>query len=256
MKRLTMKSKNQLPYIIYKYILVSMRCMAFLTIIFLLTTWSFLSARDQDLKNIHYRSFKNSTQLKKYLKWSPQRQPLISAHRGGPMKGFPENALETFENALKYAPCLIECDVRLSADAVPVLMHDPTLERTSTGSGNINQLTLHQLKQLFLKDPNSNITPYRIPTLTETLLWAKKRAVLTLDIKDENLFEPVIREIQRLGVEGHTIIIVYNFQHMIKVYQLAPELIISVPVTGIESQQKLFSFPVPAENILAFVGVR
>ena len=203
----------------------------------------------------NYLSFADAKELQAYMKWHPARVPLISAHRGGPMKTFPENALETFENTLNYGPCLIECDVRLTKDAHLVMMHDSTLDRTTTGKGKVSAYTLAQIKQLFLKDINNRITRYRIPTLGETLQWARGRAILTIDVKSDVGYEPVISEIRRYKAEGHSIIIVYNFEGLLEVHNLAPDLMISAYVTGMESIEKMFATGIPGKNLTAFVGV-
>jgi glycerophosphoryl diester phosphodiesterase len=123
----------------------------------------------------HYRSFVSVDELRDYLAWSPNRMPLIAAHRGGPLPGFPENCIETFENALTYAPCLIECDVRRSADSVLVLIHDEDLDRTTTGSGRVDEHTLAEIQALHLADDDGRRTGYTVPTLAEALSWARER---------------------------------------------------------------------------------
>ena len=115
--------------------------------------------------------------------WFQNPQPLISAHRGGPYPGFPENAIETFENISNYIPTIIECDVSMSKDSILVLMHDKTLDRTTTGQGNITDLTYEELKKLQLIDNNGNVTSYQIPTLEEVLVWGKDKMLFTLDVK-------------------------------------------------------------------------
>jgi glycerophosphoryl diester phosphodiesterase len=207
--------------------------------------------------NPNYRSFVHAGELQAYMKWHPARKPLISAHRGGPMGNFPENALETFENTLKYGPCLIECDVQVTKDGRLVMMHDNTLDRTTTGKGKVSHHTLAQIKKLFLKDAGNKITGFRVPTLAEVLGWTVGRAVLTIDVKakDGVPFEQVIFEIRGYKAEGHVIIIVYNIEDMLKVHRLAADLMISVAVNGIKGVEKLFAAGVPAENLIAFVGV-
>jgi glycerophosphoryl diester phosphodiesterase len=207
--------------------------------------------------NPNYRSFANARELQAYMKWHTDREPLISAHRGGPMGDFPENALETFENALKYGPCLIECDVQVTKDGCLVMMHDNTLDRTTTGKGKVSHHTLAQIKKLFLKNVSNKITGFRVPTMAEVLRWAVGRAVLTIDVKakDGVPFDQVISEIRKYRAEGHAIIIVYNIEDMLKVHRLAADLMISVSVTGIKGVEKLFATGMPAENLIAFVGV-
>jgi glycerophosphoryl diester phosphodiesterase len=203
----------------------------------------------------NYRSFVGAKELHAYLKWYPGKEPLISAHRGGPEAGFPENAVETFENALQYGPCLIECDVRISKDGHLVMMHDETLDRTTNGSGAVSDHTLAELKELFLKDNNKKNTTYHIPTFGEVLKWAVGRAILTVDVKRDVTFEQVISEIREHQAEGHTVVIVYNHDDLLKVHQLAPDLMISASALGLTGVKTLLSTGVPPKNICAFVGV-
>src|SRR5690606_35917448 len=104
-----------------------------------------------------------------YLRWRPGAPVLVSAHRGGPRPGLPENALATFEYALNFAPALLETDVRRTADGTLVLLHDETLDRTTTGAGPVAARTLADLRTLYLLDPEGTATPHRIPTLAEAL---------------------------------------------------------------------------------------
>lgn len=203
----------------------------------------------------NYRSFADAGELQKYLEWHPGKEPLISAHRGGPEPGFPENAVETFENTLRYGPCLIECDVRITKDGQLVMMHDETLDRTTTGSGKVSDHTLAELKELYLKDNDKKQTTFRIPTFGEVLQWAKGRAVLTADVKREVAFQQVIAEIRAHKAEGHCVIIVYNNENLLTVHRLAPDLMISASALGMDGVKALFATDVPPGRICAFVGV-
>lgn len=102
--------------------------------------------------------------LMDFFSYTPDRIPLVSAHRGGPRKNFPENCLATFENTLRHTPALLEIDPRYTQDGEIVLMHDQTLERTTNGYGKVSDHTLAELKQLRLKDTEGKLTDYRIPT--------------------------------------------------------------------------------------------
>ena len=53
--------------------------------------------------------------------------PFVSAHRGGPQPGFPENCLATFENTLKHTFAILEIDPRYARDGAIVVHHDATL---------------------------------------------------------------------------------------------------------------------------------
>jgi len=203
----------------------------------------------------NYRYFTDVQQLQAYLRWSPERVPLIGAHRGGPMPGYPENSLVAFENSLKYAPSMIETDVRKSKDGYLVIMHDETLDRTTTGTGRVSDYTLAELRKLRLKDPTGQVTEYRIPTLGEVLEWARGRTIVQLDIKKPVTPEEIVQAIRRHQALSYTIVITYNRESALRYYQLNPELVLSVSATGMEGTRRLLETALPTRNMIAFVGV-
>lgn len=93
----------------------------------------------------------------------------ICAHRGA-MEVKPENTLAAFREAVRLGAQMIEFDVRLTKDEHLVILHDPTVDRTTNGSGAVNDLTFAQVRRL---DAGSWKSPEfkgeRIPTLEETL---------------------------------------------------------------------------------------
>src|SRR5262245_33750838 len=111
---------------------------------------------------LHTFNIRNASELKELLSYVEVRVPLILRHRGGALKLFPENCIATFENTLRSTHALLEVDPRYTKDGAIVLMHDATLDRTTTGAGNVADHTLAELKALRLKDPEGNITDYRI----------------------------------------------------------------------------------------------
>lgn len=76
-----------------------------------------------------------------------KKKPLVIAHRGGASLA-PENTLVAFEKARKLGVDAIELDVQMTRDGHLVVIHDDTVERTTDGEGEVNQLTLAQLKEL------------------------------------------------------------------------------------------------------------
>ncbi|MCD6204706.1 MAG: glycerophosphodiester phosphodiesterase family protein [Candidatus Marinimicrobia bacterium] len=210
----------------------------------------FLQAQEK-----HYLAFESPVQLQEYFRWSPDKAPIISAHRGGPMEGYPENCIETFEHALLYAPCLLECDVAKSKDSVLVMMHDRTLDRTTTGSGPVGDYTLEELRRLYLKDNQGNVTPYRIPTLAEVLDWARGRAIVELDIKRSITPEEIVAMIREKQALNYTVVITYDTETAKQYHTLEPQLMISASARGIEGTQRLLESGIDPKCIVAFVGV-
>jgi glycerophosphoryl diester phosphodiesterase len=109
--------------------------------------------------------------------------PLVAAHRGGAAL-WPENSLAAFRNALALGADLLETDVHLTADGEVVLLHDPTLDRTTSGRGAVGDLTLADVARLRLKAGDGALTDESPPTLAALLdLLAPGRASLLLEIK-------------------------------------------------------------------------
>lgn len=109
-------------------------------------------------------------------------RPLIFAHRGASAKA-PENTLAAFELALREGAPAIELDAKLSADGHVVVIHDPTVDRTTNGRGKVAQLTLSQLRAL---DAGSffsaNYRGEKIPTLEEVFELVGKRALINIEL--------------------------------------------------------------------------
>ncbi len=120
------------------------------------------------------------TKIVKQLKNPSDNYVLVAAHRGDWRK-MPENSIPGIKNCVETGVDIVEIDVRMTKDSVLVLMHDATLDRTTTGSGKISEWTLKDLQALFLKDASGKITPYKIPTLKEAMLAAKGEILVNLD---------------------------------------------------------------------------
>jgi glycerophosphoryl diester phosphodiesterase len=110
-------------------------------------------------------------------------RPLIAAHRGGALL-WPENSLLAFRNALALGVDFLETDAHLTADGEVVLLHDPTLDRTTTGRGAVSGTRLGDLAEIRLKAADGGVTSERLPRLAELLdLLAPSSAQLLLEIK-------------------------------------------------------------------------
>ncbi len=100
------------------------------------------------------------------------------AHRGGNTEA-PENTIEAFATAIqKYQVDMVEMDLRLTKDGIPVIFHDETIDRMTNGKGPVSSHTLKELKTKdvgYHFDPDGKkLFPYRgkgvrIPTLEEVL---------------------------------------------------------------------------------------
>ncbi len=195
------------------------------------------------------------SQIRPELHWTEDTKPMISAHRGGPAPGYPENAIETFQNTVDAIGfCIIECDVRRTADGELIMMHDETLDRTTTGSGPVAETDFATIQTLKLKDNSGSATEFKVPTLEQVLEWARDKAILTIDVKAE-LYSPVIAAVRQANARGYSVIITYTLEQALTVHKLAPELMISASATGVDGTQRLLDSKIPHGRLVGFVGV-
>jgi glycerophosphoryl diester phosphodiesterase len=207
----------------------------------------------QSSGKLNLLSVGNARQTQKLLHYTGDRLPLVSAHRGGSLPGWPENCLATFENTLSHTYAIMECDPRYTKDSLIVLHHDPGLGRTTNGQGNVSDYTLSELKKLRLKDRNGDVTDYQIPTLDEALEWAKGKTILVLDQKDVPVAERVKKTVEH-NAEANVIMIVYSFAEAKTCYGMNKNIMMEVMVPGIEEAIEFEKTGVPWRNVIAFVG--
>lgn len=139
--------------------------------------------------------------------------PLLIAHRGGAGLA-PENTIVAFRQAVDdWGADMIELDVHATADGECVVIHDPTVDRTTDGSGWVAEKTLAELRQL---DAGYRFTPdggrtypfrgqgVRIPTIGE-VLEALPDTRLTVELKTGAAQRPLFEAIRRAGASGRVI---------------------------------------------------
>jgi glycerophosphoryl diester phosphodiesterase len=106
----------------------------------------------------------------------------VVAHRGVHQDA-PENSLKAFQLAVELGADAIELDVRLTADAVPVVFHYFYLDEATSGSGTIFSYTLRELQATRLKTSSGELTDERIPTLSDVLDCFAGNIGLEIEVK-------------------------------------------------------------------------
>jgi len=101
---------------------------------------------------------------------------LVAAHRGGAAL-WPENSRRAFRQALDLGVDALEFDLHMTADREVVVLHDPTLDRTSTGKGPVRELSLADLAPVRLKARDGTVTDERILTFAQVLDLAASTSV-------------------------------------------------------------------------------
>ncbi len=145
------------------------------------------------------------TQIKQHeLSENPGDNIAIVSHRGAPGKG-PENTFASATAAISYGADYVEIDVRRSKDGVHYIIHDPTLERTTNGTGPVSQANSGYIDRL---DAGSwfgyEFAGEPVPRLYDFLKWIKGKTGIFFNIKDGDL-NAIIKMVYELGLEGNCI---------------------------------------------------
>ncbi len=214
----------------------------------------FVSAQAHSQSNkMHVLKISTPQQLQQYFKYTGQDIPLISGHRGGPDKGAPENSIAAMEYSLQFAPATFEIDPRLTKDSVVVLLHDDTLDRTTTGHGKLNSYTWAEIKKLKLKDVDGHVTSYGIPTLEEAIVWAKGKTVLILDKKDVPMMTTA-KLIKKHHAEAWVMITVHNAKEAKFYYDDNKNVMFEAFVKTKKAMEEYEQAGIPWQQIMAYVG--
>ena len=145
--------------------------------------------------------------------------PLRIAHRGASGRGLaPENTLAAFEKALDIGVDMLEIDVRVTGDGRLIVLHDPSLDRTTDREGIVRELGLEEIRQADAGDGE------RIPILREVFDLARHRAPILLEIKSDFIAERVVQAIAEAQFAEQVVVQSFNPQTVERVKRLAPHL--------------------------------
>lgn len=154
------------------------------------------------------------TQIAKQKDGTPRDHIYIVAHRANTYYGYvnavPDNSIPAIECAIQYGADMVELDVRPTKDHELVLMHNATIDDSTTGQGKVADYTYEELLQFDMRKGNS---PWRdadgnttkVPTLRQALLACKDRIYVNLDIKDAPVGQ-LVRIVKECGMEGQVML--------------------------------------------------
>jgi glycerophosphoryl diester phosphodiesterase len=156
-------------------------------------------------------------------------QPVIFAHRGASAHA-PENTLAAFELALAQHADAIELDAKLSADGRVVVIHDPTVDRTTDGHGRVNDLSFTELRSL---DAGSFFSEkYRgekIPSLDEVFEVVGRRTFINVELTNyysprDRLVETVCLLVKKFGLQKRVLFSSFFPSNLSKARAYLPEV--------------------------------
>jgi glycerophosphoryl diester phosphodiesterase len=197
--------------------------------------------------------------------------PVIVAHRGA-SSTYPENTLPAFEAAIALGAPVIELDVRLSADGVPVVMHDADVARTTDGVGLVHELTSGQLAAL---NAGTAEEPTPVPRLADVLVLASGRVGVAIEIKNnpgdpgyqadgERAVELALAEVDRAGFQGPVLVLSFNPRSIDRAKSVAPDVATGFLTTDLVDPREALAhvvraghdFHLPGSRVLLAVGER
>jgi glycerophosphoryl diester phosphodiesterase len=141
---------------------------------------------------------------------------LILGHRGSPGE-LPENTMGSFHRAREVGADGVELDVRLTRDGVPVVIHDETVDRTTSGTGAVAELTWNQIAGMRVRSRRSldredeagaePALSARVPRLEEVARWAAtSNAFLNVELKAPGTEKPSVEIIRSAGLMQRVLI--------------------------------------------------
>ncbi len=157
------------------------------------------------------------------------RTPLVFAHRGASFNA-PANTLAAFRAAREMGADGVELDTSLTADDVPVVIHDMSVDETTDGTGRVRDLTLRELKRL---DAGSyfdfSFRSERIPTLEEAFEAIGPDMLVNVELKalklrSFGLEDAVFSIIRKAGFARRVIVSSFNPFTLRRMHRIAPEM--------------------------------
>lgn len=151
------------------------------------------------------------------------------AHRGY-SELYSENTLPAFQKAIDHGADMIELDVHLTRDGIPVVIHDNDIERTSNGKGDVARFSLEELRQFdFDFKKTSGESFVSIPTLEEVIDLVKGKIQLNIEIKNcPYRYKGIEEAIASLLIENNFIsdTVVSSFDHfcLMTIKKIEPEI--------------------------------
>jgi glycerophosphoryl diester phosphodiesterase len=177
------------------------------------------------------------------------RRVVAIAHRGEHLH-HPENTMPAFEEAVRLGADYIEVDVRTTADGKLVLSHDGTVDRCTSGKGEVAKMTFDEIRSL---DAGARMAPEfagtRVPTFDEVLDYARGKIGIYVDVKQVSA-KDLVEHIVSHGMADH--VVIYSGRISRDIQQLNPNLKIMPESVNVDVVQRIIGELHP--KVIAFGG--
>ena len=136
----------------------------------------------------------------------PKSEYMVVVSHRGDWRNYPENSLPAIESVIRMGVDMMELDVKKTKDGVLVLMHDGTLDRTTTGHGKVSDYTYEEILRFNLKRGHGiDIPGLKVPTLRQALEVCKDRITVNVD-QGYEYYDEVLAIAEELGVTDQILI--------------------------------------------------
>lgn len=179
---------------------------------------------------------------------------LLQAHRAGDRPGAAENSLGAIEVSLADGAVFIELDVKATRDGVLVLMHDRTVDRTTTGTGAVADMTYTEFSSLQLRDVDGAVLDEAPPTLEAALAALDGRGIAQIDPRNVDT-ETLASTLGAAGALDRTLIITRTADDVITLHQRMPQVMLSAGIGDLEDLAILDAAGVDRTRISAWLGL-
>ena len=156
-------------------------------------------------------------------------RPVVIAHRGASAHA-PENTLAAFRLALEHGADGVELDAKLSADGHVMVIHDQTVDRTTSGSGRVRDLTLAQLKKLDAGSHfDSSFAREPVPTLEEVFVAVGARTLVNVELTNyasptDDLPDKVADLVIKFGLQEHILFSTFHPLTLLRIRRRLPHV--------------------------------
>jgi glycerophosphoryl diester phosphodiesterase len=178
------------------------------------------------------------------------KTPIIIGHRGACALA-PENTISSFKLAVEHGADFIELDAKLSLDGEVMVIHDQTVDRTTDGTGRVNQLTCTQLQVLDAgRKFDKKFEGEKIPTLDEVFKAVGKQIYVNVELtnyasKNDDLVKKVVGVIKSNQMEKRVLFSSFLPRNLKLAHAMLPEaqvaILCLVGVTGIFARSFLLT---------------
>ncbi|MEN1728687.1 MAG: glycerophosphodiester phosphodiesterase family protein [Pseudomonadota bacterium] len=178
---------------------------------------------------------------------------LLQAHRAGDRPGAAENSIGAIEASMADGAVFIELDVAQTRDGALVLLHDRTLERTTSGRGRVSDISAEEFMALRLVDVNGRTLTEAPPTFEQAITALDGRGIAQIDLKGVDI-ATMAEAVRAADAVDRSIVITYSIDAAIELHRALPEVVFSVGMNEPGDLDRLARAGVDLSRVQAWLG--